>query len=307
MDMGLLGVEGARSRILACRGGERYERGGVVKRGLGAAVAVAIVLAGCGVVSAAQQQQRAAVPVQQPAAAADAEPVTKGDLTGVWQGVVATPEGSSRIVLKISKTGVGELRTVWYNVDRNGAAHDALMTLEGVNYSFDHPQANVRFEGKVSADWRSIAGTWKSPDTKPGVTVFVRATKETAWSIPAVKAPPKPMLDPDPSFAVATIKPSDPNSKSMVFGGMYYNVKGHTFIEQNATVAEIVLWAYSIHTAQLLNRPKWADSMKIDITGEQDGEGAPSNDQWKIMVRKLLAERMQLVVHHEQRSCRCMC
>ena len=45
---------------------------------------------------------------------------------------------------------------------------------------------------------------------------FVRATKETAWEIPAPPPPLKLMpADADPSFEVATIKPNDSGATSM--------------------------------------------------------------------------------------------
>jgi uncharacterized protein (TIGR03435 family) len=43
-------------------------------------------------------------------------------------------------------------------------------------------------------------------------------------------------------------------------------------------------------------------SEKFDISGQPDGEGQPSQQQWKVMVQKLLAERFKLAFHRDNKE-----
>jgi uncharacterized protein (TIGR03435 family) len=53
---------------------------------------------------------------------------------------------------------------------------------------------------------------------------------------------------------------------------------------------------------QIVGAPSWAESEKFDIEGEADGEGVPSLDQWKLMLRKMLADRFHLTFHMEKKE-----
>ena len=48
--------------------------------------------------------------------------------------------------------------------------------------------------------------------------------------------------------------------------------------------------------------PPWALSEKFDIEGAADGEGEPSLDQWKLMLRNMFADLFQLSFHMEKRE-----
>jgi hypothetical protein len=55
--------------------------------------------------------------------------------------------------------------------------------------------------------------------------------------------PVKPMArDADPSFEVATVKPSAPNDTNQSFG-----LKGHVIAVESNTVSTIICFAYEIH------------------------------------------------------------
>jgi hypothetical protein len=106
--------------------------------------------------------------------------------------------------------------------------------------------------------------------------------------------PPRPALKPmaadhDPAFEVAAVKPSDPNIQR--FG---FTVQGRRFSTNNTSLASIIWWAYGIDRQQLVNAPSWIASEDFDLTGEPDGEGQASKQQWQIMMRKLLSERFKL-------------
>ena len=110
--------------------------------------------------------------------------------------------------------------------------------------------------------------------------------------------PVKPMArDAHPSFAVATIKPHDPD---------YPRRQGWNFIGdrvdiQNQTIASLMMYAYSINPHQLAGLPDEADKTAYDIEGVTDTPGEPNLHQQQEMLQKLLADRFALRFHREQR------
>jgi uncharacterized protein (TIGR03435 family) len=127
---------------------------------------------------------------------------------------------------------------------------------------------------------------------------LVRATDQTAWVKPEAPAPPKPMAaDVDPTFEVATIKPSRPDAQ-----GKAFQVKGRQFFTFNTSLSDLMTFAYGLHARQITGGPGWLESEKFDVNGLPDGEGQPNEGQWKIMLQKLLAERFQLSFHRDKRE-----
>jgi uncharacterized protein (TIGR03435 family) len=127
---------------------------------------------------------------------------------------------------------------------------------------------------------------------------LVRATAQTAWTIPEPPAKPKPMAaDANPSFEVATIKPSRPDAPR---GG--YGFRGQDVTTTNVTVNWLIKLGYNVHVRQIAGGPAWLDSEKFDVVGRPDTPGQPSRDQMKLMIRKLLADRFQLRFHTEKRE-----
>ena len=126
----------------------------------------------------------------------------------------------------------------------------------------------------------------------------MKPAKENAWEIPERPQPLKPMAaDANPSFEVATVKPSDPNVP-----GDWFRVNGRNFTTHNITLAGLIKFAYGIHGKQILNGPDWTDQDKYDISAVPDQEGQPSGKQWKGMLQKLIAERFHMTMHMEQRE-----
>jgi uncharacterized protein (TIGR03435 family) len=159
------------------------------------------------------------------------------------------------------------------------------------------PGLGAGFEGKMSVDGKTIAGTWTQGQTPLALTLEL-ATPQTAWAMPEAAAKPKPMAaDADPSFEVVTIKPSRREPLDKGFGQ-----RGRRFTVNNESVTDVVTLAYGLHLRQMAGAPSWAESEKFDIEGEADGEGVPSLDQWRIMLRKMLADRFHLAFHTEKRE-----
>jgi uncharacterized protein (TIGR03435 family) len=186
-----------------------------------------------------------------------------------------------------------------YNIDQGGQPINASsIVLDGSALKFSIDLIGGNYQGTVSADGNSIAGTWtQGPNPTP--LTFVRATKETAWEIPAIKPPPKPMKeDADPSFDVATIKPNDSGASSMQ--GLTMN--GRNFATRNSSLADLIGFAYEVQMKQIVGGPDWLEKDRYDIAAVPDQEGAPNVQQLRLMVQKLLASRFNLKFHHEQRE-----
>ena len=140
------------------------------------------------------------------------------NIAGSWQGALKV-NGSNgpvdlRIVMKISRADDESLKGVFYSIDQGGAPVNAnSVTLKGNAVKISIAQLNGTFEGNLSGEGNNIRGTW----TQGGPALplnLVRATDQTAWEIPP--PPPPPVVMPvtaKPEFAVATIKPSNPNAQ----------------------------------------------------------------------------------------------
>jgi uncharacterized protein (TIGR03435 family) len=235
---------------------------------------------------------------QTPAAVGDPK-----DLTGQWQGTAqaGTPPTSQRIVFQISKADGGGWKTVFNYIDLiaagNGIPRSGNLTLHGSTVQIAVPGNNGNYQGQLSPDGKTITGAWSQggPDM---ALILVRATPETAWEVPKPPPPPKPMApDANPAFDVATIKPNAVGGAGKGFG-----IRGRTFSTMNTSLADLIEFAYDVHAKQVLDGPDWIDKDKFDLTAVPDTEGAPSNRQWKMMLQKLLADRFQLVYHHEKRD-----
>jgi uncharacterized protein (TIGR03435 family) len=233
-------------------------------------------------------------------AATTTAPVTAGhgprDIAGTWQGTLET-DHHLRSVMKISNDN-GRLTAVVYSIDQGGQPINVTgVALQGTVFKFTAPSINGTYEGKLSADGKFITGSL-TQNSQPIPLNFVRATPETAWEIPEPPAPLKPMAaDADPSFEVATIKPSDPNVP-----GNWFSVKGRNFTTHNISLAGLIQFAYGIQSKQLVNGPDWMDKDTYDLSAVPDAEGQPVDKQWKTMLQKLLADRFKLTFHHGQRE-----
>ena len=133
------------------------------------------------------------------------------NIADTWQGTLHAGR-DLRTVVKISKADDGGYKAVFYSIDQGGDGLPVTkITLEGTTVKMSLTMIGGTYEGKLSADGKTITGTW-SQGPNPLPLNLTRATPETEWTIP----PPQPKLPPmdanaNPSFEVATIKPSAPN------------------------------------------------------------------------------------------------
>ena len=222
---------------------------------------------------------------------------TKANIDDTWQGTLHL-QRDIRIVLKISKTPDGTLKSVFYSIDQGGQPLPVkTTTFRGGEVTFAVELIDGTYIGKMSQDGSTITGEWKQ-DAKLSPLIFVRATPETAWAIPE---PPKRLpamaADADPSYEIATIKLSDPDQKGKGFGG-----PPGQFMTRNTTLDDLMMYAYKVHTKQLVNGPSWMDSEKFDIQAKPDTPGQPSDEQSRRMMQKLLVSRFGLKFHEEKRD-----
>jgi uncharacterized protein (TIGR03435 family) len=229
----------------------------------------------------------------------------RGDIGGDWQGTLEFPASGNRpsakyrLVLRVAKSPDGGWTALNYSIDQGPAPMQTTsVTLQGSTFRFSIPSLNGSYEGQLSADGSSITGIWTQ-----GAALqlnFVRATKETAWEIPAPVVPTKPMsADADPSFSVATIKPSEPTPSAPT---KIIRVYGRRYVTQNTSLADLIEVAYGVHPKQIVGAAAWVTGDRFDLIGVPDGEGEPNARQWLTMVQKLLADRFKLVFHHENKE-----
>lgn len=218
-------------------------------------------------------------------------------VVGTWQGTLHSGR-DLRTVIKITRADDETLKSTFYSIDQNaGSIPVTSTTLDGSTLKFSIDLIDGSYEGKLSADGNSITGTWKQGANSLPLN-FARATPETEWAIPTPPPRLPPMAaDANPTFEVATIKPTKPGTP-----GKYFSVQGRRFMTGGTTLTDMIKFAYGVHQQQIVGAPDWMSSEKYDISAEPDGEGAPNDRQWKTMLQKLLADRFQLKFHHEKRE-----
>ena len=101
----------------------------------------------------------------------------------------------------------------------------------------------------------------------------------------------------NPSFEVATIKPSEPNHKAKGFG-----FRGGHFVDRNTSLNDLIGFAYGLHAKQIVDAPTWFGADLYEIEAKPDAEGRPNQKQMQTMVQKLLADRFKLTFHHDKRE-----
>ena len=234
----------------------------------------------------------------QTAPAGQKEAHARDDIAGNWQGTLQTPQRGLRIIVKIEKADKGWGATM-YSIDQGGQPIKASsVSLDGSTFKCAVDLIGGNYQGTLSADGNSIAGTW-TQGTNPLPLTLVRATTETAWEIPAPPPPLKLMAaDADPSFEVATIKPNDSGVGKM----QGLKVRGRNFTVVNGSLGDLIAFAYNVQVKQIANGPDWMEKDRYDIDGVPDKDGVPNADQLRDMMRKLLASRFKLTVHEEKRE-----
>src|SRR5882762_3454098 len=107
------------------------------------------------------------------------------DISGDWQGTLLALQGPLRTVLKVSKSDDGGWNALMYSIDQGpdqGGIRVTSINLQGSTLRYSIDRMNGSYEGKLSADGTSIAGTW-TLNNGPRQLNFQRPTKATAWTV----------------------------------------------------------------------------------------------------------------------------
>jgi uncharacterized protein (TIGR03435 family) len=234
-------------------------------------------------------------------ALASATALQAQDISGTWQGSLQPPGAPTalRLVMKISKEA-DQLKATLYSIDQGAQPINAgAITFQASVLKVAIPAIGGNYEGKMSADGNSIAGTFTQGGPLP--MTLNRATPQTAWAIPEAPPPPKPMAgNANLVFEVATIKPSNPENRgsSMLVG----RGGGNLFTTTNSTFNSLMTMAYGIHVTQIVDGPAWLESERFDISAKPEDQGIPNVTQLRKMVENLLKERFGLAFHVEKRE-----
>jgi uncharacterized protein (TIGR03435 family) len=167
-------------------------------------------------------------------------------------------------------------------------------TVRGGNITLSVSAWVATYTRKLDSSGNSISRTWTQDRSTQSVNL-VRANSETAWTIPDERTVPKMPSDVDPTYEVATIKPSRPGEGRSI-------MQGQRFITTATSIADLMMFTYGIHSKQIANAPRWLETDKYDVTVLQAGAGQPSDTQLKEMMPKLLSDRLTLTLHREKRD-----
>jgi len=231
-------------------------------------------------------------------AAQSMPPISSHDIADTWQGTLHAGR-DLRTVLKVTKGDNGGYKGVFYSIDQgaNPLTVDSI-ALQGSEVKMSLKLIGGTFDGKLSSDGKTIDGNW-SQGPNPLPLVLTRATPETAWEIPKPEPLPKPMAtDADPNFEVATIKPNNSGATSM----QGLTMRGRNFATRASSLNDLISFAYEVQSKQIVGAPDWMDKERYDIAAVPEQEGAPSPEQIRIMIRKMLTERFKLTFHHDKRD-----
>jgi uncharacterized protein (TIGR03435 family) len=157
------------------------------------------------------------------------------------------------------------------------------------------PQRGLRL---VLLVWKADGGGGKTVCKYINPIAHGTGIPRAAWEVPKPPPPPAPMAaNADPSFEVATIKPSNSSD-----AGKGFALSGRNFSTRNTSLDDLIEYAYDVHLKQIVGGPEWMDKDKFDVGAVPDREGSPSHEQLMIMMQKLLADRFQLKFHHDERE-----
>jgi uncharacterized protein (TIGR03435 family) len=132
------------------------------------------------------------------------------------------------------------------------------------------------------------------PPVAPAQSNATAASGQTAAPRPIQPMP----SDANPSFDVATIKPSDTSAPH----GTFFRTNGRHVVAYNLSVGELIAYAYGLHAKQIVDGPSLLLATHFDIDGVPDIEGHPNLKQSRLMFQKLLVSRFKLAFHYDSRE-----
>src|SRR5260370_34202641 len=108
------------------------------------------------------------------------------DIAGDWEGVLKMGSEETRHILRIAKGEGGGWNAKVFAIDQTKdweLGISVAFAIRGSNLKFTIDRMQFTYEGKVSTDGASIAGTWTQG--RPRSLAFKRATRDTASHDPS--------------------------------------------------------------------------------------------------------------------------
>jgi uncharacterized protein (TIGR03435 family) len=110
-----------------------------------------------------------------------------------------------------------------------------------------------------------------------------------------------------PSFAVVSVRPTDPN-QDLSHGG----VSTDSYHAERTTLKDVLGYAFGLgYDKELVNAPSWTTNEHFDIQGKLDDDQVAArrklsrddrDEQMRLMVQSMLVERFHLAYHFESRD-----
>ncbi len=101
------------------------------------------------------------------------------------------------------------------------------------------------------------------------------------------------------SFEVASIKPVSPTDNRV----MIQMQPGGRFVANGASVKMLLTIAYQLRNGQITGGPKWIDDDRFEINAKvADGIDRVPPEQFRELIKNLLADRFALRVHEEEKE-----
>jgi len=97
-------------------------------------------------------------------------------------------------------------------------------------------------------------------------------------------------------FAVATIRPSRPEETLSIV------VSGRRFSTTQASLKDLITYAYMLHSRQITGGPAWLETDKFDVVAETDNNDRLKQPEARKMVQQLLADRFHLGFHRDRKE-----
>jgi uncharacterized protein (TIGR03435 family) len=115
-------------------------------------------------------------------------------------------------------------------------------------------------------------------------------------------APPMSAQVPAPAvFEVASVKPSGPKSVRLEDGGPGSD-DPERFSYTRARLGDLVYMAYGLKYEEQISGPSWIEAEEYEYDVAAKIPSKATKEQFREMLRNLLAERFQLKVHHETKQ-----
>lgn len=107
-----------------------------------------------------------------------------------------------------------------------------------------------------------------------------------------------------PEFAVATVKPSPPPQGDLIFINGLGTFRNGKLTFTNASLSDLLKFAYNITSDSQLSGPDWIKSKDVRFDVVALAPADTPREQLALMLQTLLADRLQLTLHHEQKKLR---